>query len=156
MVSVRCQLPYAHYLCHIFAQLIQPPQFQSTLEASRLQFGFYRLAPEDIVLALSPASQIRVEDEAIRQFEDQGAIADTSSDDDEDLGIPPPPPVPPRSMITRLVAPVLLLRLLLQRLALLWLPSFSRLLSSRLIWPQNRPARQQSRPVWGTDIPRVH
>jgi hypothetical protein len=30
------QLPYAHYLCHIFAQLIRPPQFQGTLEASRL------------------------------------------------------------------------------------------------------------------------
>jgi hypothetical protein len=32
----RRQLPYAHYLFHIFAQLIRPPQFQGTLEASRL------------------------------------------------------------------------------------------------------------------------
>jgi hypothetical protein len=29
------QLPYAHYLCYIFTQLIRPPQFQGTLEASR-------------------------------------------------------------------------------------------------------------------------
>jgi hypothetical protein len=29
------QLPYAHYLCNIFAQLIRPPQFQGTLKASR-------------------------------------------------------------------------------------------------------------------------
>jgi hypothetical protein len=35
-MRARRQLPYAHYLCHIFAQLIRPPQFQSTLEASRL------------------------------------------------------------------------------------------------------------------------
>jgi hypothetical protein len=26
-LRARRQLPYAHYLCHIFAQLIQPPQF---------------------------------------------------------------------------------------------------------------------------------
>lgn len=43
-----------------------------------------------------------VEDEAIRQIEDQGMeslVANTSSDsDDDDLGIPPqPPPVPPHS-----------------------------------------------------------
>ena len=59
-------LPYDHYLCHIFAQLIWPPQFQATLEASRLQFDFYRPAPEDTVPALAPALDIRVEDEAIR------------------------------------------------------------------------------------------
>jgi hypothetical protein len=47
----RHQLPYDHYLYHIFAQLIRPPQFQTTLEASQLQFGFYRPAPEDIVPA---------------------------------------------------------------------------------------------------------
>jgi hypothetical protein len=35
-LRARCQLPYAHYLCHIFAQLIRPPQFQATLVASRL------------------------------------------------------------------------------------------------------------------------
>jgi hypothetical protein len=26
-IRARRQLPYAHYLCHIFAQLIQPPRF---------------------------------------------------------------------------------------------------------------------------------
>ena len=26
-LRARRQLPYAHYLCHIFAQLIRPPQF---------------------------------------------------------------------------------------------------------------------------------
>jgi hypothetical protein len=48
---------------------------------------------------LAPVLDIRVEDEdeAIRQFEDQRAVADTSSNDDEDLGILPPPHVPPRS-----------------------------------------------------------
>jgi hypothetical protein len=45
----------------------------------------------------APVSDIRAEDEAIRQFETQGVTTDTSFDDDEDLGIPPPPPVPPRS-----------------------------------------------------------
>jgi hypothetical protein len=64
------------------------------------------------------ASELRDEDEAIRQFEDQGVVVDTSSDsDDEDLGIPQPPHhflchlVP---MITRPIVLVLLLRLLLQ------------------------------------------
>jgi hypothetical protein len=93
----RRQLPYVHYLCHIFAQLIRPPQFQGTLEASRLQFGSYRPSPEDPAPVPDPVSNVRVEDETFRQFETQGAVADTSSDDDKDLGIPPPPPVPPRS-----------------------------------------------------------
>jgi hypothetical protein len=35
-LCARRQLPYAHYLCHTFVQLIRPPQFQATLEASRL------------------------------------------------------------------------------------------------------------------------
>jgi hypothetical protein len=98
-LRARRQLPYAHYLCHIFAQLIQPLQFQAPLEASRLQFGFYRPAPEDTAPALVDplAPNFRVEDKAIRQFEDQGATAETSSDDDEDPRIPLPPPVPPRS-----------------------------------------------------------
>jgi hypothetical protein len=42
-------------------------------------------------------SDIRAEDEVFRQFETQGAVLDSSSDDDEGLGIPTPPPVPPRS-----------------------------------------------------------
>jgi hypothetical protein len=45
-LRARRQLPYAHNMCHIFAQLIRPPQFQGTLEASRLIFGSYRPAPE--------------------------------------------------------------------------------------------------------------
>jgi hypothetical protein len=53
-LRARRQLPYAHYLCHIFAQLIRPPQFQGTLEASRLVFGSYRPAPEDPVPAPAP------------------------------------------------------------------------------------------------------
>jgi hypothetical protein len=44
-----------------------------------------------------PVLDIRAEDEAFRQFETQGAIADSSSDEAEDPGILPPPPVPPRS-----------------------------------------------------------
>jgi hypothetical protein len=35
-LRARRQLPYAHYFGHIFTQLIRPPQFQGTLEASRL------------------------------------------------------------------------------------------------------------------------
>jgi hypothetical protein len=62
-----------------------------------LQFGFYRPTPKDPVPSLALVSDIRVEDKAIRQFEDQGAVVDTSCGDDEDLGIPPPPLVPPRS-----------------------------------------------------------
>jgi hypothetical protein len=82
-LHARRRLPYAHYLCHIFAQLIRPPQFQGTLEASRLQFGSYRPAPEDPVPVPDPVSDIWVEDETFRQFETQGVIADTSLDDDE-------------------------------------------------------------------------
>jgi hypothetical protein len=33
-----------------------------------------------------PISNVRAEDETFTQFETQGAVADTSSDDDEDLG----------------------------------------------------------------------
>jgi hypothetical protein len=58
-LRARRQLPYAHYLCHIFVQLIRPPQFLGTLEASRLQFGFYRLAPKDLVPVPDPVSDIR-------------------------------------------------------------------------------------------------
>ena len=43
-IRARRQLPYAHYLW-IFAQLIQPPRFQSTLEPSRLFFGSYCWGP---------------------------------------------------------------------------------------------------------------
>ena len=98
-LHARRQLLYTHYLCHIFAQLIRPPQFQATLEASSLRFGFYRPTSKETTPALVDplAPDLRVEDEAIRQFEDQGAASDTSSDDDEDLGIPPPPLVPPCS-----------------------------------------------------------
>jgi hypothetical protein len=53
-LRARRRLPYAHYLCHIFAQLIRPPQFKGTLEASRLLFGSYRPAPEDPVPAPAP------------------------------------------------------------------------------------------------------
>jgi hypothetical protein len=53
-LRARRQLPYAHYLCHIFAQLIRPPQFQDTLEASRLLFGSHRPALEDPVPAPAP------------------------------------------------------------------------------------------------------
>jgi hypothetical protein len=95
-LRARHQLPYAHYLCHIFAQLISPPQFQVTLEASRLLFGFYRPTPEDTTPTLVDplAPHFRDEDEVIHQFEVQGATADTSLDD-EDLS--PPHHVPPRS-----------------------------------------------------------
>jgi hypothetical protein len=86
------QLSYAHYLCHIFAQLIRPPQFQGTLEASRLVFGSYRPAPEAPVLASTPVFDTQAEDTALRQFEAQDAAVD-----DDDFGIPPPPPMPPRS-----------------------------------------------------------
>jgi hypothetical protein len=95
-LRARRQLPYAHYLCHIFAQLIWPPQFQGTLEASRLIFGSYRPAPEDPVPASTPVIDTQVEDTNFHQFETQGA---TAHDDDDVFGVPPPPPppMPPRS-----------------------------------------------------------
>jgi hypothetical protein len=61
-LCARRQLPYAHYLCHIFAQLIRPPQFQGTLEASCLIFGSYRPAPEEPVPASAPVIDTQVED----------------------------------------------------------------------------------------------
>jgi hypothetical protein len=91
-IRARRQLPYAHYLCHIFAQLIRPPQFQGTLEASRLVFGSYRPAPEAPVPAFAPVFDSQAEDAALHQFDTH----DTAVDDD-DFGVPPPPPMPPRS-----------------------------------------------------------
>jgi hypothetical protein len=88
-------------LCHIFAQLIRPPQFQGTLEASRLVFGSYRPAPEAPVPASAPVFYSQAEDAALHQFEAQDAAiaAAAADDDDDDFGIPPPPPppMPPRS-----------------------------------------------------------
>jgi hypothetical protein len=89
------QLLYAHYLCHIFTQLIRSPQFQGTLEASRLQFGSNRPVPEDLILVPDPVPDIQAEDEAFHQFETQGTTTDAAADDD-DFGIPPPPTMPPR------------------------------------------------------------
>jgi hypothetical protein len=99
-LRARRQLPYAHYLCHIFARLIRPPQFQGTLEASRLIFGSYRPAPEDPVPASTPVIDTQAEDTTFHQFETQGAAAHDHDDDDDDVfGVPPPPPphMPPRS-----------------------------------------------------------
>jgi hypothetical protein len=97
-LRARRQLPYAHYLCHIFAQLIRPPQFQGTLEVSRLLFGAYRPAPEDPVLAPAPVIDTPAEDTTFHQFETQGAAV-PDDDDDDDFGVPPlpPPPMPPRT-----------------------------------------------------------
>jgi hypothetical protein len=94
-MCARRQLPYAHYLCHIFAQLIRPPQFPGTLEASCLVFGSYRPAPEAPVPTSAPVFDTQAEDAALHQFEAQ----DAAIDDDDDFGIPPPPPPPkpPRS-----------------------------------------------------------
>jgi hypothetical protein len=98
-LRARRQLPYAHYLCHIFAQLIRPPQFQETLEASRLLFGSYRPAPEDPVLAPAPVIDTQTEDTAFHQFETQGASVPDDDEDDDEFGVlpPPPPPMPPRT-----------------------------------------------------------
>jgi hypothetical protein len=93
-LRARRQLPYAHYLCYIFAQVIQPPQFQGTLEASRLHFGSYRPAPEDLVPVPDPVIDTQAKDATYHQFETQGTAV---PDDDDDFGIPPLPPVPPRS-----------------------------------------------------------
>jgi hypothetical protein len=90
------QLPYAHYLCHIFAQLIRPPQFQGTLEASCLHFGSYRPAPEDPVPVPDTVIDTQAEDTTYHQTETQGATI-PDDDDDDDFGILPPPPMPPRS-----------------------------------------------------------
>jgi hypothetical protein len=84
--ATLCALP----LPHLHAA-DPPPQFQTALDSTRLTFGFYRLTPEGTALASAPmdplALECRDEDEAIRQFEDQGIVADTSSDsDDEDPG----------------------------------------------------------------------
>jgi hypothetical protein len=97
-LRARRQLPYAHYLCHIFAQLIRPPQFQGTLEASRLVFGSYRPAPEDPMPAPAPVFDSQAEDTTLHQFEAQDAAV-VDDDDDDEFGIPPPPPppMPPRS-----------------------------------------------------------
>jgi hypothetical protein len=93
-LRARRQLPYAHYLYYIFTQLIRPPQFQGTLEASHLQFGSYHPAHEDPFLV--PDTQ--AEDEAFRQFKTQGTtVVDDDDDYDDDFGIPPLPPMPPRS-----------------------------------------------------------
>jgi hypothetical protein len=96
-LRARRQLPYAHYLCHIFAQLIRPPQFQGTLEASHLLFGSYRPAPEDPIPAPAPVIVTQAKDTAFHQFETQGAaVLDDDDydddDDDDDFGVPPPPP----------------------------------------------------------------
>jgi hypothetical protein len=93
-LRARRQLSYAHYLCHIFAQLIRPPRFHGTLEASRLVFGSYRPAPKDPVPAPAPVFDSQAEDTTLHQFEAQDATVD---DDDDDFGIPPLPPMPPRS-----------------------------------------------------------
>jgi hypothetical protein len=61
-LRARRQLPYAHYLCYIFAHLIQPPQFQGTLEASRLHFGSYHPAPENPVPVPDPVIDTQAED----------------------------------------------------------------------------------------------
>jgi hypothetical protein len=97
-IRARRQLPYAHYLCHIFAQLIRPPQFQGTLEASRLVFGSYHPAPEAPVPASALVFDSQAEDAALRQFDAQDTAVD-DDDDDDDFGVPPPPPppMPPRS-----------------------------------------------------------
>jgi hypothetical protein len=95
-LRARRQLPYAHYLCHIFAQLIRPSQFQGTLEASRLLFGSYRIALEDPVPTPDPVIDTQAEDTTFHQFETLSA-AIPDDDDDDDFGIPPPPPMPPRS-----------------------------------------------------------
>jgi hypothetical protein len=94
-LRARRQFPYAHYLCHIFAQLIRPPQFQGTLEASRLVFGSYRPVPEAPVPASAPVFDSQAEDAALRQFD----TAVDDDDDDDDFGVPPPPPphMPPCS-----------------------------------------------------------
>jgi hypothetical protein len=64
-LHARRQLSYAHYLCHIFAQLIRPPQFQGTLEASHLIFGSYRPAHEAPVPAPASAFDTQAEDTAL-------------------------------------------------------------------------------------------
>jgi hypothetical protein len=94
-IRARRQLPYAHYLCHIFAQLIQPPRFQGTLEASCLVFGSYRPAPETPVPASAPVFDSQAEDAAFHQFDTQATAVD--DDDDDDFWVPPPPPMPPRA-----------------------------------------------------------
>ena len=134
-IRARRQLPYAHYLCHIFAQLIQPPRFQGTLEASRLVFGSYRPAPEIPVPASAPVFDSQAEDAALRQFDTQGTTAD-----DDDLGFL----LRLRllclhaHMIMRLGVLVLpLLPLSLWTLLLLRFSSLS--LSSRLTWQPSRP-----------------
>jgi hypothetical protein len=99
-IRARRQLPYAHYLCHIFAQLIQPPRFQGKLEASRLVFGSYCLALETPMPASAPVFDSQAEDAALRQFDTQDtAVVDDDDGGDDDFGVPPPPPppMPPRS-----------------------------------------------------------
>jgi hypothetical protein len=134
-LHVRRQMSYGHYLYHIFAQLIRPPQFQGTLEASCLHFGSYRLAPKDPVPVPDPVIDTQAEDTTYHQFETQGTTVPDDNDDDDDFGIPPPPLCLHAPMTMRLGVPVLPLLPLLP-LNLLWLRSSRLLLSSRLIWQQ--------------------
>jgi hypothetical protein len=60
-LRARRQLPYAHYLCYIFTQLIRPSQFQGTLEASCLHFGSYRPATDDLVPVPDPVTYTQTE-----------------------------------------------------------------------------------------------
>jgi hypothetical protein len=142
-IRARRQLPYAHYLCHIFAQLIQPPRFQGTLEASRLVFGSYRPAPEAPMPASAPVFDSQAEDAALRQFDTLDtapAAAADDDDDDDDFGVPPPPPppMPPRSHDHEAgSSSAALLPLRLWTLLLLRFSSLS--LSSRLTWQPSRP-----------------
>jgi hypothetical protein len=80
-----------------FCSADSPPQFQGTLEASRLVFGSYRPAPEDPVPASAPVFDTQAEDAALHQFEAQDAAVDDDDDDDFEIPPPPPPPMPPRS-----------------------------------------------------------
>jgi hypothetical protein len=145
-LRARRQLPYAHYLCHIFAQLIRPPQFQGTLEASRLLFGSYRPAPEDPMPALALVIDTQAEDTTFHQFETQGAAVPDDDDDDDvfRVPLPPPPPMPPRShdheARSSSAAPAAPPAIDPALAAIL-----QTLLSSRLTWQPSRPVRQRFR-----------
>jgi hypothetical protein len=129
----RRQLPYVHYLCHIFAQLIRPPQFQGTLEASRLQFGSYRPAPEDPAPVPDPVSNVRAEDETSDSLRPRVQLLTHLEMMIRTLGFRHRLLCLLAHMIMRRVVPVLPLQPH-QLLILLSSRYFSLLRSSRLIW----------------------
>nr|AGT15933.1 hypothetical protein SHCRBa_010_J05_R_20 [Saccharum hybrid cultivar R570] len=110
---MRRQLPYAHYLSHMFMKMIQHPRHVSTLQASSQHFGVYRpthtgdarrdsrvLRKVRRGLSAEEREEQEEQDEAIRQDEHEdlahlfGEDLPSSDSSDDDFRVPSPPPPP--------------------------------------------------------------